>query len=278
MAKIFDRMKDLMFGEYEDDDDYYEDDYDTAAPAPAPVRENYGLRDARETEYSAPAPRKAASKNAANPQIYSVNTSVQMQVVIIKPECYEDAQEICDQIKTKRPVVVNLEKVEYPIAQRIMDFLSGTCYSLEGSIQRVANNIFIIAPENVDISGDFKEELKTKGVLLPWMNGTNARLRWFCGLNSIQTLLISAIGVFFYVLEILIFVRILFSWLLFGIGYNSSIGRLLYQLTEPILGPVRNMVDKSPLGGGMGLDFSPIFALILMRLVQTLLVAAIRMF
>ena len=41
MAKIFDRMKDLMFGEYEDDDDYYEDDYDTAAPAPAPVRENY---------------------------------------------------------------------------------------------------------------------------------------------------------------------------------------------------------------------------------------------
>ncbi len=167
----FDRMKDLMFGEYEDDDDYYEDDYDTAAPAPAPVRENYGLRDARETEYSAPAPRKAAPKNAANPQIYSVNTSVQMQVVIIKPECYEDAQEICDQIKTKRPVVVNLEKVEYPIAQRIMDFLSGTCYSLEGSIQRVANNIFIIAPENVDISGDFKEELKTKGVLLPWMNG-----------------------------------------------------------------------------------------------------------
>lgn len=175
MAKIFDRMKDLMFGEYEDDDDYYEDDYDTAAPAPAPVRENYGLRDARETEYSAPAPRKAAPKNAANPQIYSVNTSVRMQVVIIKPECYEDAQEICDQIKTKRPVVVNLEKVEYPIAQRIMDFLSGTCYSLEGSIQRVANNIFIIAPENVDISGDFKEELKTKGVLLPWMNGTNAR-------------------------------------------------------------------------------------------------------
>ena len=95
-------------------------------------------------------------------------------------------------------------------------------------------------------------------------------------MNSIQALLISAIGVFFYVLEILIFVRILFSWLPFG--YNSSIGRLLYQLTEPILGPVRNMVDKSPLGGGMGLDFSPIFALILMRLVQTLLVAAIRMF
>lgn len=169
MAKIFDRMKDLMFGEYEDDDDYYEEDSYSAAP---PAREpSYGLREvSREAEYSAPAPRKQQQAGGrSNPNVYSINTNVQMQVVIIKPECYEDAQEICDQIKTKRPVVVNLEKVEYPVAQRIMDFLSGTCYSLEGSIQRVANNIFIIAPENVDISGDFKEELKTKGVILPWM-------------------------------------------------------------------------------------------------------------
>ena len=95
-------------------------------------------------------------------------------------------------------------------------------------------------------------------------------------MNSIQALLISAIGVFFYFLEILIFLRILLSWI--PLGYNSAVGRFLFNMTEPILGPVRNMVDKSPLGGGMGLDFSPIFALILMRLVQTLLIAAVRMF
>lgn len=168
MAKLLDKMKDLMFGEYEDDE-YYEEDYDVPAREAAPS--GYGLREvSRETEYSVPAPRKTVSKG--NPQVYSINTNVQMQVVIIKPTCYEDAQEICDQIKTKRPVVVNLEKVEYPVAQRIMDFLSGTCYSLEGAIQRVANNIFIIAPENVDISGDFKEELKTKGVILPWVSSS----------------------------------------------------------------------------------------------------------
>ena len=173
MAKIFDKMKDLMFGEYEDDEDYYEDDY---VAAPTPVREtpSYGLRDTSADYPVSPAPRKSSVRSNNNPQIYSVNTNVTMQVVIIKPECYEDAQEICDQIKTKRPVVVNLEKVEYPVAQRIMDFLSGTCYALEGAIQRVANNIFIIAPENVDISGDFKEELKTKGVLLPWMNSNSS--------------------------------------------------------------------------------------------------------
>lgn len=167
MARLLDKMKDLMFGEY-DDDEYYEDEgYDV--PVREAVSSSYGLREVpREMDYSAQAARKPMQKGS--PQVYSINTNVQMQVVIIKPSCYEDAQEICDQVKTKRPVVVNLEKVEYPIAQRIMDFLSGTCYSLEGSIQRVANNIFIIAPANVDISGDFKEELKTKGVILPWVN------------------------------------------------------------------------------------------------------------
>ena len=146
MAKFINKMKDLMFGEYEDDEDYYEDDYEYEAPAreAAPVSNNYGLRDvSRESDYSTTSAPRKTTRN--NPQVYSINTNVQMQVVIIKPECYEDAQ-------------------------RIMDFLSGTCYSLEGSIQRVANNIFVIAPENVDISGDFKEELKTKGVILPWMS------------------------------------------------------------------------------------------------------------
>ncbi len=168
MAKIFDKMKDLLLGEYEDDEDDFDEGYEEQ-----PGREpSYALRETpREREKEVADYASAASKRGRNiPQVYSINTNVQMQVVIIKPECYEDAQEICDQVKTKKPVVVNLEKVEFPIAQRIMDFLSGTCYSLDGSIQRVANNIFIIAPENVDISGDFKEELKTKGIILPWVN------------------------------------------------------------------------------------------------------------
>lgn len=170
MAKLLDKMKDLMFGEYEDDD-FDEDDGYTVPQREVSSTSYAGLREvSRESDYFSPAPTKATAKG--NSQIYSINTNVQMQVVIIKPACYEDAQEICDQIKTKRPVVVNLEKLEYPVAQRIMDFLSGTCYSLEGSIQRVANNIFIIAPENVDISGDFKEELKTKGVILPWVSNS----------------------------------------------------------------------------------------------------------
>lgn len=94
-------------------------------------------------------------------------------------------------------------------------------------------------------------------------------------MGNIQVLLIHAVDVFFYVLEILIFVRIILSWF---VGYGGgSVMRLLYNLTEPILQPVRDMVDKSPLGGGSGLDFSPIFALILLRLVKMVLMALIGM-
>mgnify|MGYP002708418132 CR=1 FL=1 len=90
-----------------------------------------------------------------------------------------------------------------------------------------------------------------------------------------QALLIQALSIFFNLLEKLIFVRIILSWL--PIGFNNPITQLLYNLTEPILGPVREMVDRSPIGGGMGLDFSPIFVLILLRLLQMLLMAAVSM-
>lgn len=173
MAKIFDKMRDMMFGEYEDEDDedLMDDEYEYEdKPAPR-QRESYGYESLREksSEPSDYGLSSRALQKRGQSQVVSIHTNVQMSVVIIKPETYEDAQDICDQIKAKKPVVINLEKVEYPIAQRIMDFLSGTCYSLDGSIQRVANNIFIIAPENVEITGDMKEELKTKGILLPWV-------------------------------------------------------------------------------------------------------------
>ena len=96
-------------------------------------------------------------------------------------------------------------------------------------------------------------------------------------MNGIQILFLNAINMFFNLLEFLIFIRILLSWIPI-FGYNNPIGRLIYSLTEPILGPCRRMLDKSPLGGGMMLDFSPVIALILMMLVKQLLVGLVLIF
>lgn len=90
-----------------------------------------------------------------------------------------------------------------------------------------------------------------------------------------QSLLLNSIATFFKLIYLLIFIRIILSWIP---GLNqSSIGVLIYNLTEPILGPVRRMIDKSPIGGGMMLDFSPIIALFLMNIVNMVLQGIVTM-
>jgi len=108
------------------------------------------------------------AKKQTPSKVVNMHTGTQLKVVIMQPENFDDAQEICDHLKNKKPVVINLENLEKDDAQRIIDFLSGSVYALDGHIQKVSNGIFIIAPFNVDILGDFKEELKNKGVF-PWV-------------------------------------------------------------------------------------------------------------
>lgn len=88
-------------------------------------------------------------------------------------------------------------------------------------------------------------------------------------MTGLQHLLLNGIDTFFMLLEWLIFARIILSWI--PIGRSTPISQLLYTLTEPILGPIRAMMDRSPLGGGMMVDFSPLIALFVMRLISMVL-------
>lgn len=88
----------------------------------------------------------------------------QMKVVVVQPESFEEARDITNHLKGKKPVVVNLEMVDKAVARRIVDFLSGSVYALDGDIEKVSNGIFLIAPHNVGILG---EEFTSKGSF-PW--------------------------------------------------------------------------------------------------------------
>ena len=107
------------------------------------------------------------SKKSAG-KVVNIHSNSQFKLMVMQPETFDDAQGICDHLKSKKPVIVNLEGIEKDLAQRIIDFLSGSVYALDGSIQKVSAGIFVIAPHNVDIMGDFKDELKIKGVF-PWI-------------------------------------------------------------------------------------------------------------
>jgi len=106
-------------------------------------------------------PPPAAKRN----KIVNINTTATLDVVIVTPECFEEAQDIADNIKAKRPCVMNLEMVDKSIARRIVDFLSGSVYAADGNIQKVSNGIFLITPYNVNIMGDFRDALSSKSGL-----------------------------------------------------------------------------------------------------------------
>ena len=102
-------------------------------------------------------------------KVVKIHTTAQLKLVVIQPETFEEARDIAIHLKSKKPVVMNLESVDRDVQRRIVDFLSGAVYALDGNIQKVSNGIFLIAPYNVDIMGDFKDELRNKGIF-PWNN------------------------------------------------------------------------------------------------------------
>ena len=113
--------------------------------------------------------RTLGGNNSAGTQsgkVVNIHATAQLQVVLVKPERFENASEIADHLKEKRTVVINLESTNKDIARRLIDFLSGVAYAGEGKIKKVAANTYIITPYHVDIMGDLIDELENNGLYL----------------------------------------------------------------------------------------------------------------
>lgn len=155
---MFDNIKNLMIKwkllDPPDEDEIQEEKVTTyTKKAELPQRET---RETREREPQTNLPKRG--------KIVNIHTTTQLKVVVVHPETFEDSKEIADHLKTKKPIVVNLEKIDSEVAKRIIDFLSGAVYSLDGNIQKISKGIFLIVPYNMGIMGDFKDELRNKVV------------------------------------------------------------------------------------------------------------------
>jgi cell division inhibitor SepF len=149
---------------YEDEDDDGFDDYDEA-PRPAERRE----RSERSVipsrnERGADSYAAADGDDRRSNKVVNIRAATQLQVVLVKPEKFEDASAIADHLREKRTVVLNLESTNKDIARRLLDFLSGVAYANEGKIKKVAISTYIITPYNVDILGDLIDELENNGL------------------------------------------------------------------------------------------------------------------
>ena len=127
-------------------DDGYEDGY-------TDEEENFVPE---EKEYTAPITTKK-SKVVGMPGV------PQVKVIISQPNTFEQSEEICEHLKEKKSVIVNLEYVNKDVARRIIDFISGAVYALDGNIQKISNSIFLVAPFNYEITNEVtKEDIKNK--------------------------------------------------------------------------------------------------------------------
>ena len=150
---VFDKMLSAMkLGDEGYDDDEYDDEYDDDEEVEERKSifkhsDESGKKSSSRASISRFTTMRGGKKNASN----------SMEVCVIKPSSFEDAREIAETLLADRTVILNMEGLDLALAQRLIDFISGACYAIDGNLQKVSNYIFIITPANVDISGDLQE-------------------------------------------------------------------------------------------------------------------------
>lgn len=99
--------------------------------------------------------------------LVSLPGSHQIKVMLVEPNAFEEVQRVADHLKNRRPVILNLERAEKEMGQRVLNFLSGTIYALNGNMHRVGNGIFFFAPSNVELVSTSRDEWR-EARTLPW--------------------------------------------------------------------------------------------------------------
>lgn len=143
---------------YEDEEDY-EEDFELEEPFVETKEERKARGRKREEDDM-----ERDYADTSRDKVVNINTTTQLQVVLVKPEKFQDASAIADHLRDKRTVVLNLESANKDVARRMVDFLSGAAYAQEGKIKKVAVATYIITPYNVDIIGDLIDELENNGM------------------------------------------------------------------------------------------------------------------
>lgn len=158
MDKFLNYMK--LNGEDDEylDEDYLDDDEEIEAPSP---RKSQVQKMKEDDDPEDRAVRRTTPSNKITPikqpAARRASGGTGMEVCVIKPTSVEDAREITETLLANRTVVLNLEGLDVDVAQRIIDFTSGSCYAISGNLQKISHYIFIITPASVDVSGDFQD-------------------------------------------------------------------------------------------------------------------------
>lgn len=143
-----DKVLDFVgYGSDEYEDEYYNEE-----------QENDYMEERPSVDYTSPV-------RSRRGKVVTLNHDSPVNLVVVKPEVFEEARDIATHLKERKTVVMNLENVDKDVARKIVDFISGSVFALDANIEKVANGIFVIAPSNVGIMGDFKDDFRRASFL-----------------------------------------------------------------------------------------------------------------
>ena len=151
------------YDDYDEEDDYV-DDYEEPAEAPAPRREKRRAAPApvmeeEEDDFGfAPIPVSAPATPSTgfSGQILNMGASNKQEVVLFRPGSFNDTSKAADDLRNRKAVIVNMENVDKAMARRVVDFLSGCVYALDGDVKKIAQSAYLFCPHNMDIVGDLE--------------------------------------------------------------------------------------------------------------------------
>lgn len=105
-----------------------------------------------------------AQPHTNNNKVVNIHSASSAKVVVIKPANYDEAREISDAIKSRKIVLVNTTGLETKITQRLVDFISGSCYVLGAQLQEIEQRVYLLSPSNVEVTNELKSELSSKAI------------------------------------------------------------------------------------------------------------------
>jgi len=161
---------------YAEDEDDFDDDFDlddrprasraSTAPRTAPRASASAYDEVLDDLGTSGRTSSSLNRRTTDSKVVNISAQTQMQVVLVKPDRFDNVSEIAEHLRSKHAVVLNLEATNKDIARRLVDFLSGCAYALDGKIKKIAISTYIITPYNVDIVGDLIDELENSGLYL----------------------------------------------------------------------------------------------------------------
>ena len=175
MARLFDKFIGIMgFGDDENDEEFvtneFEEGYAGRGESFRNSREEVIREPLAKDNFSREMAVRESSSKRKPASVVSIHTQKQVRVIVVEPVSFEEAQGIAEHLKARKSVILNLEKTNEHVCQRIVDFISGTTYALGGNMQKVGNGIFLFVPNNVDISGELNFKTNERDILWPKIN------------------------------------------------------------------------------------------------------------